>query len=249
MGFQIGSCRIRGSWLVITALALLVLASPAHAAYPRPRGATPLKTALVPAFKPCTPSGSNSTHGAPLAFPSCAPPVQASGFLTVGTMDSNGAAENAVGSVLYSLQTVSPRDVLIDVSTTDVRCQLPVNTTCGSANAAAGPDYTGQLEVVHVLRMTDRFNRPGATGAFGPGTVVDIPYPELTVPCGPTADTSMGSTCAISTTANAIIPGSVRDGERAIWEMGQVQVYDGGANGTAGSSDATLFEDEGVFVP
>jgi hypothetical protein len=31
--------------------------------------------------------------------------------------------------------------------------------------------------------------------------------------------------------------------------MGQVQVYDGGAIGVAGSSDATLFMDEGVFIP
>jgi hypothetical protein len=28
-----------------------------------------------------------------------------------------------------------------------------------------------------------------------------------------------------------------------------VQVYDGGASGKAGSNDATLFEDQGVFVP
>jgi len=41
--------------------------------------------------------------------------------------------------------------------------------------------------------------------------------------------------------------GSKRD--RAIWQMGQVQVFDGGASGTAGAADATLFEDEGVYVP
>jgi hypothetical protein len=28
-----------------------------------------------------------------------------------------------------------------------------------------------------------------------------------------------------------------------------VQVFDGGSSGTAGAADATLFEDEGVFVP
>jgi hypothetical protein len=31
--------------------------------------------------------------------------------------------------------------------------------------------------------------------------------------------------------------------------MGQVQVYDGGASGAVGAADATLFEDEGVYVP
>ncbi|PWU20204.1 MAG: hypothetical protein C5B48_12800, partial [Candidatus Rokuibacteriota bacterium] len=40
--------------------------------YPRPKGATPLRVPLVPAAKPCT--SPNSTHGAPLAFGSCAPP-------------------------------------------------------------------------------------------------------------------------------------------------------------------------------
>jgi len=59
----------------------------------------------------------------------------------------------------------------------------------------------------------------------------------------------VGSTCAVSTSANAVMPGSVIAGKRAIWELGQVQVFDGGASGTAGASDATLFEDEGVFVP
>jgi hypothetical protein len=31
--------------------------------------------------------------------------------------------------------------------------------------------------------------------------------------------------------------------------LDQVQVYDGGASGVPGSSDASLFLDEGVFIP
>jgi hypothetical protein len=31
--------------------------------------------------------------------------------------------------------------------------------------------------------------------------------------------------------------------------MGPVQVFDGGASGVAGAADATLFEDQGIFVP
>ena len=64
-----------------------------------------------------------------------------------------------------------------------------------------------------------------------------------------TADTTIGSTCAVSTSANAVTPGAVKSGKRAVWGLGQVQVYDGGASGVAGSSDATLFMDQGVFVP
>ena len=69
----------------------------------------------------------------------------------------------------------------------------------------------------------------------------DTSFP-VAVPCAATADTSIGSTCAISTSANAVVPGSVQTGSLAIWQLGQVQVYDGGAKGTAGASDAKLFE-------
>ncbi|MDQ6854403.1 MAG: acetylxylan esterase, partial [Actinomycetota bacterium] len=219
------------------------------ATYARPKGATPARASLVPAFKPCVSPG-NDTHGAPLSHPSCNPPVQASGFLTVGTPDANGAGAGAIGSVLHRVKIntpPTPNDVLIDVSTTDVRCQLPVNTTCGSANAAAGPDYTGQLQATSVLRLTDELNGPSTNEA---GTVSDTSFP-VTVPCAATAaDPTIGSTCSISTSANAVVPGVVQvAGSRAIWQLGQVKVFDGGASGVAGSADATLFMDEGVFVP
>src|SRR3954453_15234375 len=37
--------------------------------YPRPKGATPMRTSLAPAYKPCT--APNRTHGPSLAFQSC----------------------------------------------------------------------------------------------------------------------------------------------------------------------------------
>ena len=39
------------------------------------------------------------------------------------------------------------------------------------------------------------------------------------------------------------------EGKRATWELGKVQIYDGGASGFAGGSGATLFATQGVFVP
>src|SRR5436190_5829878 len=41
--------------------------------FPRPKGATPTRLALVPAYTQCT--AANRTHGPALAFPSCAPPT------------------------------------------------------------------------------------------------------------------------------------------------------------------------------
>jgi hypothetical protein len=64
-----------------------------------------------------------------------------------------------------------------------------------------------------------------------------------------TADSTVGSTCSVSTSANAVAPGSVVAGARAIWELGQVQVYDGGSDNLASTTaDNTLFMDQGVSV-
>jgi hypothetical protein len=58
-----------------------------------------------------------------------------------------------------------------------------------------------------------------------------------------------GSACTVSTTANAISPGAIAEGMRAVWEMGQVQVFDGGTDGLAATEPNTLFAKQGVFVP
>jgi hypothetical protein len=46
------------------------------------------------------------------------------------------------------------------------------------------------------------------------------------------------------------VPGSVLAGRRAVWELGQVKVDDGGADGNAATAgDNTPFAVQGVFVP
>jgi Tol biopolymer transport system component len=220
---------------------------PVLTGYVRPKGATPLRVSLVPAFNPCVPAAANRAHGAPLSNPSCAPPVAASTFLTVGTPDANGAPANGSGSLLFNVKA-DATDVLINMSTSDVRCQSPPTTTCGSANAAAGPDYAGDLRATASLRLTDRLNTP-YPGGPGPGTVADTSFP-IAVPCAVTADATIGSSCAVSTSANAVMPGSIQSGKRSIWELGQVFVYDGGADGLGSTTgDNTLFETQGVFIP
>jgi hypothetical protein len=209
--------------------------------YPRSKGASPFRASLVPAYRACTTA--NDTHGAPLSSPSCTPPTLASDFLTVGTPDANDAAANSVGFV--QLKTVvnpapAPNDVAIDIGTTDVRCTLPPSTTCGNANSVAGPDYTGHLQAIETLQVSDQEN--------GAVTVAAYDFKQ-TVPCAATADMSIGASCSVSTSANTLVPGLVMKGARATWQLGQVRLYDGGASGTAGASDATLFEDQGVFVP
>jgi hypothetical protein len=41
----------------------------------------------------------------------------------------------------------------------------------------------------------------------------------------------------------------VAEGERAIWQLGQIQVRDGGADGVAATAGNTPFAVQGVFVP
>lgn len=103
-------------------------------------------------------------------------------------------------------------------------------------------DYTGELEARTQLRITDKHQGVAST-------VLDFPL-SFAIPCTATADTATGSTCALSTSADAVRPGSVPEGDRSLWALDQVRVYDGGADGdgdTAG--DNQLFEVQGLFVP
>jgi hypothetical protein len=204
--------------------------------FPRPKGATPIRASLAVAYKQCT--AGNRTHGAPLSAPSCNPPIQASSFLTVGTGDANGATPNSVGSVRFDSKTTAPEDVSITTSITDVRNQSGLS------------DYLGQLQVNPSIRITDRNNSaaPGTDPYADAATASEVSFP-VTVPCAATSDTSIGSSCSLATTANSVLAGAVGDGQRTIWELGQVQVFDGGSDGVAATSGNTLFMDEGIFIP
>jgi hypothetical protein len=205
--------------------------------YARPKGATPVRVSLVPAYQGCAAGSSNRTHGPPLAYASCTPPAQTSGQLTVGTPDANAAAANSVGSVQYTVIAGAPggvddSDVALAVSLTDVRTQ-------GSLT-----DYTGEVQAASAVRITDRANGPSAAET-GTG---DYDFP-VTVPCAATASTTIGATCALTTTLDAVVPGAVPEGKRSIWALGRVQVNDGGADGQAATAPNGLFATQGVFVP
>jgi plastocyanin len=197
--------------------------------YARPRGASPLRASLAPAYKPCT--ASNRTHGAPLSSPSCNPPVQVSDFLTVGTPDANQTAANSMGSV--TIQVLSTADVRFVASVTDVRKKGNLS------------DYGGELQAKLPLRITDKTNGPSLNEpATGDTTFA------FTIPCATTTGTTVGSTCSITTSANSVVPGAIVAGARAIWEMQNVQIFDGGSDGVASTTgDNTLFADQAVFVP
>ena len=55
--------------------------------------------------------------------------------------------------------------------------------------------------------------------------------------------------CTANTSANATVPGAVKDGKRAIVEIGQIQINDGGDDGLNSTTPNTLFETQGIFIP
>ena len=202
--------------------------------YARPKGAASVRMALVPAYHDC--GGGTHAHAPPLSHPSCAPPVPHSGYLTIGTPDANlfPAASNSYA--IYQVLLGNPAtpadeaDVRLRTAVTDVRDRTTLT------------DYLGELEVVVDLRLTDRNST-----AQSPATVLDFPF-RFPVQCSPTLGTA-GSDCSLDTTADAVVPGLVREGARAIWQLAEVRVFDGGPDGFAETADNTLFAVQGIFVP
>jgi Tol biopolymer transport system component len=206
--------------------------------YPRPKGARPTRLALVMAYAPCTEAWDNRQHGPPLAYPSCNPPYQYVTALIVGSPDVNGHAAQAIGYVQVdpiagdSATPADEADVRLEVNQTDVRVRAP-----------GQPDFNGSLVAEVPLRITDRWNGGGADGS---ATVIEFAL-RLAVPCSGTPDTTIGGTCAVDTTADALAPGLVPEGKRSIWELGQVEIFhDPNPDSLV---DDRLFLTQGVFVP
>jgi hypothetical protein len=220
----------------------------------RPLGATPMLSSLVPSFVQCSGS-TNRAHipGPPppgIDDPSCNPAAATSPYVTVGAPDSNGAVANMIGSARLDVCPVpgcAVPNVTINVSLADIRCGTGV-ATCGFANAIAGADYTGQLSLAIPLRITDRNNSVAGSGS-DPATVTDQ---SLLAPfsCFNTTSNTTGATCSLTTTANAVLAGAVANNQRAIWEISQLHVLDGGPDGMASTTAGNqIFAVEGVFIP
>ena len=204
--------------------------------YPRPKTASPLGVSLVPAYAAC--SAPNRTHGAPLSSGSCSPPAMSSDELTLGTPDANRKQARSEGLVEYKAiagdLTTTPDEASVEITVTllDVYDQQTLT------------DYTGELRVRTTLRISDKHNDPGDIA-----TASDLAL-GFTVACTATADANQGATCTRVTSVDALFPGGVVEGKRAVWELGQVQVDDGGADGDADTAaDNTLFMKQGIFVP
>jgi TolB protein len=196
----------------------------------RPKSARRIRVPLVPAYQECT--APNRTHGPPLVAGSCNPPAQASTSATFGTPDANGFPANSNGFVMLTTQPGNPAttadeaDVSIEVRLTDVR----------RAGSAAS-DYSTYVLAYIPFRLTDKLN---GCCSF-PATVQDPISLFIETPCATVPDPAVGGTCSITTTADTFIPGMVREGQRAVWQLlAPVRVDD---------DEGNLLATQGVFVP
>lgn len=196
--------------------------------YPRPKGATPFRVPLVPAFDECT--APNRTHGPPLAFGSCNPPTTPSRYATVGTMSIGHVRLDVVGL------PDNTWEARVSASLSDVK------------RLADGADALGALDLTVTPQVTDDANSPQRllNGTMTKPNYFENPL-HVDMPCNPTADPATGSTCSVQTSFEALTGLS---GERAVIELDKVTVYDGGDDGFVDSrDDNTLLAVQGVFVP
>jgi hypothetical protein len=124
-------------------------------------------------------------------------------------------------------------DVALNFSLTDVRNKIGL------------VDYLGEVQLRTALTITDRANGAAATD---PATGQSVPLP-VTIPCAATPASDVGSTCSLTSTLDAVIPGIVDESARAVWEMGQLSVLDGGPDGDVDTPGNTVFARQGIFVP
>jgi NAD(P)-dependent dehydrogenase (short-subunit alcohol dehydrogenase family) len=77
----------------------------------------------------------------------------------------------------------------------------------------------------------------------------DIEY-SFKLQCQSTADNTVGSTCAVATTLDSLVPNTVPEGRHSIWELGQVRIDDGGNDVNVETvDDNELFAVQGIYLP
>jgi hypothetical protein len=216
--------------------------------FARPASATPLRVPLVQAYKACT--SPNTTHVAPKLSPgpgsgdpACSPPVRESSLLTLGTLGAgSGFAKFRV--IVGPPTPPDDSDISIQVNVTDVR------------NQSGGADYTGQVIFASQMSITDNSN--GFDGQEA-ATVQDTTF-AFPITCTMTPSTSVGATCATTTSTDTLVPGFAKEGSRMVIASLANNLLDLGADGvltpgagacppTCGSGDEKVFETGGVFTP
>jgi hypothetical protein len=138
-------------------------------------------------------------------------------------------------------------------------CSTAAN--CSDGNTRASPYCTSACVAGTDLTLTGRL--PGASSGKGVritdsfnGTTQDVPatandgaFP-IPMDCLPSPlNATIGSTCGVNTSANALMPGVIRTGDKSIWQLGEIQVLDSGTDGTRGNADDQTLAVQGIYLP
>jgi hypothetical protein len=211
--------------LGVVLLGALAMAGSALATHEHPRnspnGAPSINASIVPVFKQCG-TGANPTdgqHSPPLGVPSCLPPLPNTTNLSVGPAST--------GNTTISVRSDSS-DVDLTGSATDVR----------TGSSPAGPLHSGTLGSVARIRFSDHYNCAGlgCTGPYTtPGTGTDTDF-------GPVPVTCASGNCSVTTSANAVLAGSVVPGKEAVVQVFRIRINDNFPTGT-------LFAQQGIYIP
>jgi hypothetical protein len=234
-------------------IALAFAVSPAVATHDVPQSASPIHVELVPNFRQTISAtqcsargGAPSTHGSPLALPSCNPPAFGPG--TQAHMGNQATSSVDITVIPGDTDPTNgdQADVGLVGSITDVR-----------QGSATGVDYNPvavgtDMNTVAKIRISDLYNTTGAnacsTTTSCDATVQDLDF-TVGVPCAATADPSIGSTCSVSTTADAVVPNVTKEGKQAVVQIFRVRGKDAGANGTPGDTDDRDAFMQGIYIP
>jgi hypothetical protein len=259
---------------LVAVAAILALSSTALATHPRAGGGTPLRFPLVPAYEAC--SAPNTTHVAPYAYPSCSPPTRFSPLLTMGTAGAGtGSVRIDVLCTDGQVPACTPNDGndteddRLIISTSDVRC-APGAVAPGCA--FNGSDYTNPLIARFRLRVTDHANATSGAATTCPtgsganpcltATVQDFNF-NAPVSCADNGGAN-GAVCTLSTTFDALEPGTVRELQRQVMDLLSFDLLDAGPDGSiapgpaddplglgcpavCGSGDESQFQKIGFF--
>ena len=238
---------------------MLTAAQSASANIVRPAGATPIAASVVLAYRPCnTADPAGSTHN-PANLPGDACLSGSPSFgqftprLTAGDPVVNGSLANFRGNVRLSV-TTGPTNVQFPSGAPngnyvqDVRCTPgyaganPV--VCGAAGsgnvliaggASPNPDYSGDLNVIAYIRITDQANIGPVGGPYTTdATIKDLAF-AVAADCAVTASTSIGGTCLPRHASANALCGCVASGKRSNIEVG------------VGTPSATLPAAGGIF--
>lgn len=205
--------------------------------YPAPKFAPTVKAALVPVFRQCGSGGNpvNASHSPPLSTGSCTPPKP-------GSVAHFGPQSTGFSQLAVIYGDVNPAN--------GDQANVTIRSSLSDVRTASGADYDpnpggADATLITRLRFTDRAN--GGSGS-DPGTSTDLDF-SVPVVCTASADTAVGSSCELDTTADAVMAGVIKENKATVLQTFRFRLNDSGVNGVRGDSDDKIFATQGVLIP